>query len=100
MSTDVFCPIHPGVHLVEDHRAGDVICPECGLVVGDRYVFLAFFYFFPGLNILKMILKNSLESFHRVFLSSNRNNKHFRNYLVFTFKIFFLFSNISIFRID
>ncbi|KIH62581.1 glycosyltransferase family 28 protein [Ancylostoma duodenale] len=34
--TSVECPIHPNVHLVEDHRAGDVICPECGLVVGDR----------------------------------------------------------------
>ncbi|KAJ1349244.1 Transcription initiation factor IIB [Parelaphostrongylus tenuis] len=32
------CPFHPNVHLVEDHRAGDVICPECGLVVGDRLV--------------------------------------------------------------
>ncbi|CAI4223626.1 unnamed protein product [Auanema sp. JU1783] len=32
------CPIHPGTHLVEDHRAGDIICPECGLVVGDRLV--------------------------------------------------------------
>ncbi|GMT10765.1 hypothetical protein PFISCL1PPCAC_2062, partial [Pristionchus fissidentatus] len=32
------CPNHPGAHLVEDHRAGDVICPECGLVVGDRLV--------------------------------------------------------------
>ncbi|EPB69513.1 transcription factor TFIIB repeat-containing domain protein [Ancylostoma ceylanicum] len=36
--TSVACPIHPNVHLVEDHRAGDVICPECGLVVGDRLV--------------------------------------------------------------
>ncbi|VDM43294.1 unnamed protein product [Toxocara canis] len=34
----VECPIHPGAHLVEDHRAGDLICPECGLVVGDRLV--------------------------------------------------------------
>ncbi|VDN04355.1 unnamed protein product [Thelazia callipaeda] len=32
------CPVHPGAHLVEDHRAGDLICPECGLVVGDRMV--------------------------------------------------------------
>ncbi|KJH46295.1 transcription factor TFIIB repeat-containing domain protein [Dictyocaulus viviparus] len=36
--SSVECPIHPNVHLVEDHRAGDVICPECGLVVGDRLV--------------------------------------------------------------
>uniref|UniRef100_A0A1I8EBK4 Transcription initiation factor IIB n=1 Tax=Wuchereria bancrofti TaxID=6293 RepID=A0A1I8EBK4_WUCBA len=34
----VECPVHPGAHLVEDHRAGDLICPECGLVVGDRLV--------------------------------------------------------------
>ncbi|GMT13765.1 hypothetical protein PFISCL1PPCAC_5062, partial [Pristionchus fissidentatus] len=32
------CPDHPYAHLIEDHRAGDVICPECGLVVGDRLV--------------------------------------------------------------
>ncbi|XGW06055.1 hypothetical protein V3C99_016416 [Haemonchus contortus] len=36
--SSVECPIHPNVHLVEDHRAGDVVCPECGLVVGDRLV--------------------------------------------------------------
>lgn len=34
--SNLFCPAHPQTHLVEDHRAGDVICPECGLVVGDR----------------------------------------------------------------
>lgn len=32
------CPNHPNAHLVEDYRAGDMICPECGLVVGDRVV--------------------------------------------------------------
>ncbi|KAH7730508.1 Transcription initiation factor IIB [Aphelenchoides avenae] len=32
------CPYHPNAHLIEDHRAGDVICPDCGLVVGDRLV--------------------------------------------------------------
>uniref|UniRef100_A0A914Y4N6 Transcription initiation factor IIB n=1 Tax=Panagrolaimus superbus TaxID=310955 RepID=A0A914Y4N6_9BILA len=32
------CPRHPDAHLVEDHRAGDIICPECGVVVGDRLV--------------------------------------------------------------
>ncbi|CAD5223827.1 unnamed protein product [Bursaphelenchus okinawaensis] len=30
--------MHPTAHLIEDHRAGDVICSECGLVVGDRLV--------------------------------------------------------------
>lgn len=34
----VCCPAHPEAHLVEDYRAGDMICPECGLVVGDRVV--------------------------------------------------------------
>jgi len=34
----VTCPSHPNAHLIEDHRAGDMICPECGLVVGDRLV--------------------------------------------------------------
>jgi transcription initiation factor TFIIB len=30
------CRFHPEAILVEDSRAGDIICPECGLVVGDR----------------------------------------------------------------
>ncbi|CAB3398218.1 unnamed protein product [Caenorhabditis bovis] len=38
MSAPVQCPTHPDVHLVEDHRAGDLVCPACGLVVGDRLV--------------------------------------------------------------
>lgn len=33
------CPSHPDAILVEDYRAGDMVCPECGLVVGDRCVF-------------------------------------------------------------
>ncbi|CAK8673640.1 transcription initiation factor IIB-like [Clavelina lepadiformis] len=34
----VHCPQHPDAPLVEDYRAGDMICPECGLVVGDRTI--------------------------------------------------------------
>merc|ERR1712183_419478 len=34
----VTCPSHPNAVLVEDYRAGDMICPECGLVVGDRVI--------------------------------------------------------------
>ncbi|XP_065191189.1 transcription initiation factor IIB-like [Sycon ciliatum] len=32
------CPNHPNADLIEDYRAGDVVCRECGLVVGDRVV--------------------------------------------------------------
>ena len=32
----VTCPDHPEAPLIEDHHAGDMVCPECGLVVGDR----------------------------------------------------------------
>ncbi|VDN53527.1 unnamed protein product [Dracunculus medinensis] len=32
------CPYHPEANLVDDYRAGDLICPECGLVVGDRVI--------------------------------------------------------------
>ncbi|KAM9311489.1 LOW QUALITY PROTEIN: transcription initiation factor IIB-like [Gastrophryne carolinensis] len=32
----VSCPNHPDAVLVEDYRAGDMICSECGLVVVDR----------------------------------------------------------------
>lgn len=38
MSSKVRCPQHPDAVLIEDHRAGDMICSECGLVVGDRVV--------------------------------------------------------------
>uniref|UniRef100_A0A1I7YY25 Transcription initiation factor IIB n=1 Tax=Steinernema glaseri TaxID=37863 RepID=A0A1I7YY25_9BILA len=34
----ISCEFHPHAHLIEDYRAGDVICTECGLVVGDRLV--------------------------------------------------------------
>lgn len=32
----VQCPYHPDEPLIEDHAAGDMVCPQCGLVVGDR----------------------------------------------------------------
>jgi Transcription initiation factor TFIIIB, Brf1 subunit/Transcription initiation factor TFIIB len=32
----VCCYEHPDAPLIEDYRAGDQICSECGLVVGDR----------------------------------------------------------------
>ncbi len=38
MSARVECPSHPHAHLIEDYRAGDMICSECGLVVGDRVI--------------------------------------------------------------
>ncbi|CAG5134003.1 unnamed protein product, partial [Candidula unifasciata] len=34
----VYCREHPDVPLLEDYHAGDMICPLCGLVVGDRVV--------------------------------------------------------------
>jgi len=35
---DNVCPDHPTAQLIEDARAGDVICSQCGLVVGDRVI--------------------------------------------------------------
>lgn len=32
----ICCYAHPDALLIEDYRAGDQICSECGLVVGDR----------------------------------------------------------------
>lgn len=32
----VVCIHHPDASLIEDYRAGDMICSECGLIVGDR----------------------------------------------------------------
>jgi len=34
----VQCAYHPDAILTEDYRAGDMICTECGLVVGDRVI--------------------------------------------------------------
>ena len=34
----VHCKYHPDAILTEDYHAGDTICPECGLVVGDRVI--------------------------------------------------------------
>eukprot|EP00794_Sanderia_malayensis_P016158 gene16158-17781_t len=34
----LYCQNHPNAPLVEDYRAGDMVCPECGLVVGDRVI--------------------------------------------------------------
>ena len=34
----VSCKFHPEAVLIEDYRAGDQICSECGLVVGDRVI--------------------------------------------------------------
>ena len=36
----ICCNAHPDAPLIEDYRAGDQICSECGLVVGDRFVTL------------------------------------------------------------
>ena len=37
-SAGVSCKFHPRASLIEDYRAGDQICSECGLVVGDRVI--------------------------------------------------------------
>lgn len=34
----ICCYAHPEAPLIEDYRAGDQICSECGLVVGDRVI--------------------------------------------------------------
>lgn len=33
---DMRCPNHPKASVIVDARAGDVICTECGVVIGDR----------------------------------------------------------------
>ena len=38
MASRVACKFHPDANLIEDYRAGDQICSECGLVVGDRVI--------------------------------------------------------------
>ncbi|CAF0904348.1 unnamed protein product [Rotaria sordida] len=36
--TVLACRYHPDATLIEDYRAGDVICSQCGLVVGERMI--------------------------------------------------------------
>src|ERR1700689_976075 len=31
------CPNHPQGLLIDDHHTGDVICSECGLVLGEKF---------------------------------------------------------------
>ncbi|MCL4121590.1 UNVERIFIED_CONTAM: hypothetical protein GTU68_055939, partial [Idotea baltica] len=38
LDNKICCPQHPDAALIEDYRAGDQICSECGLVVGDRVI--------------------------------------------------------------
>merc|ERR1712047_102343 len=38
MSSRNVCPSHPDANMIEDYHAGDMICSECGLVVGDRVI--------------------------------------------------------------
>ena len=38
MAAEVQCKYHPDATLIEDYRAGDQICSECGLVVGDKVI--------------------------------------------------------------
>lgn len=38
VTNKICCYSHPDAPLIEDYRAGDQICSECGLVVGDRVI--------------------------------------------------------------
>ena len=56
----VRCEYHPDAHLAEDYRAGDMICTECGLVVGDRVIDVGRFLF-PALCINSKLFSVSGE---------------------------------------
>ena len=36
-SNKLACPNHPQGILIDDHHTGDVICAECGLVLGEKF---------------------------------------------------------------
>jgi transcription initiation factor TFIIB len=36
-SNKLACPDHPQGLLIDDHRTGDIICTECGLVLGEKF---------------------------------------------------------------
>ena len=29
------CPLHPYTHLIENYHDRNMVCPDCGLIVGD-----------------------------------------------------------------
>lgn len=55
----IHCPYHPNAVLIEDYRAGDQICSECGLVVGDRVIDVSIEWVIFG---NERILKNRIDS--------------------------------------
>ena len=62
----VTCPHHPLADLIEDSHAGDTICAECGLVVGDRFVILSIinragYAFNPELLVFMAELRRSVK---------------------------------------
>uniref|UniRef100_T1IL29 Transcription initiation factor IIB n=1 Tax=Strigamia maritima TaxID=126957 RepID=T1IL29_STRMM len=38
MSDKNVCPAHPDAAIIDDYHSGDMICEECGLVIGDRVI--------------------------------------------------------------
>ena len=59
------CNDHPDAHLIEDYHAGDMVCPECGLVVGDRSV-----NYFIIINTFRHVRGHVLLSFYKSRVSS------------------------------
>lgn len=57
----VVCYAHPDAPLIEDYRAGDMICSECGLVVGDRYQWTTDFVIFAKLQFTKLSFPGPLQ---------------------------------------
>lgn len=61
----VCCYAHPEAPLIEDYRAGDQICSECGLVVGDRYLKIIYIIFMTFQNYQHYFLTKNLRSDHK-----------------------------------
>lgn len=66
----VHCPYHPKAILIEDDRAGDQICSECGLVVGDRVIDVSIEWkIFEN----ERILKNIIDSIRKDYSEDTEN---------------------------
>ena len=67
MTSRVNCKYHPDANLIEDYRAGDTICGDCGMVVGDRSVnnqsliFILYVFIKPSKDLKQASLKSTLS---------------------------------------